>query len=410
MRVVRAWQVPSFLVALMQIRLVWLILCLLILSEGPDLKTRILTLLKGVFLEATLLVTGGAGFIGCNFVRAVLAKTGARIVVLDKLTYAGSLANLKDVESDSHFHFVKGDIADAELVTTVIREFNPSAVVNFAAESHVDRSIEGPAAFIETNVVGAWVLLDSARKYWSDLPSKEKDSFRFLQISTDEVYGSLGESGAFSELTPMAPNSPYSASKAAADHFARAYHATYGLPTIVTNCSNNYGPYQFPEKLIPLMVLNCLDGKPLPIYGDGGNVRDWIFVEDHCLGLLTVLERGKVGDSYNLGGRCERRNLEIVDLICTIVEEYFPAAENPSMADGGMKEYSQLKTCVEDRPGHDRRYAIDSTKVETELRWRPSLTLEEGMRKTIGWYLDHQGWCEQVSTKYRRERLGLIDG
>ncbi|HUV14669.1 MAG TPA: dTDP-glucose 4,6-dehydratase, partial [Acidobacteriota bacterium] len=331
-------------------------------------------------------------------------------VVLDKLTYAGNLANLEDVDSDSRFHFVKGDIADAELVTTVIREFKPSTVVNFAAESHVDRSIEGPAAFIETNVVGAWVLLDSARKYWSDLSWEEKDSFRFLQISTDEVYGSLGESGAFSELTPMAPNSPYSASKASADHFARAYHETYGLPTIVTNCSNNYGPYQFPEKLIPLMVLNCLDGKPLPIYGDGGNIRDWLFVEDHCLGLLTVLERGRVGESYNLGGRCERRNLEIVDLICSIVEEYLPAARNPSMADRGMKEYSQLKVYVEDRPGHDRRYAIDSTKVETELQWRPSLTLEEGMRKTIGWYLDHQGWCEQVSTEYQRERLGLIEG
>ena len=361
-------------------------------------------------MERTLLVTGGAGFIGCNFVRVALAETGAQIVVLDKLTYAGSLENLRDVEADQRYQFVKGDIADADLVNALLREYKPSALINFAAESHVDRSIEGPAAFIETNVVGAWVLLESARQYWRDLSSEEKDSFRFLQISTDEVYGSLGESGAFSESTPMAPNSPYSASKAAADHFARAYHETYGLPTIVTNCSNNYGPYQFPEKLIPLMILNCMEGKPLPIYGDGGNVRDWLYVEDHCLGLLRVLERGNVGEGYNLGGRCERRNIEIVDLICEVVEEYLPAAKNASLAKAGKTAYSQLKTYVADRPGHDRRYAIDPTKVESELGWRPSLTLEDGLRKTIAWYLDHMGWCELVSTEYQRERLGLVDG
>jgi dTDP-glucose 4,6-dehydratase len=361
-------------------------------------------------LEATLLVTGGAGFIGCNFVRVALAETRARIVVLDKLTYAGSLENLRDVEADSRFHFTEGDIADVDLVSALLREFKPSALINFAAESHVDRSIEGPAAFIETNVVGAWVLLDSARKYWNDLSSQEKDSFRFLQISTDEVYGSLGESGAFSERTPMAPNSPYSASKAAADHFARAYHATYGLPTIVTNCSNNYGPFQFPEKLIPLMILNCVEGKQLPIYGDGGNVRDWLYVEDHCRGLLRVLERGNVGESYNLGGRCERRNIEIVDLICAVVEEYLPANKNSSLARGGKTRYTQLKTYVEDRPGHDRRYAIDPTKMESELGWRPSLAIEDGLRKTVAWYLDHRGWCEHVSTEYRRDRLGLVDG
>lgn len=360
-------------------------------------------------MQGAYLVTGGAGFIGCNFVRAALAATRADVVVLDKLTYAGHLANLSDVEPDSRFRFIRGDIADARLVAKVLEGVRPSAIINFAAESHVDRSIEGPAAFVQTNVVGAWVLLESARNYWNGLPKGEKARFRFLQISTDEVYGSLGETGAFSEVTPMAPNSPYSASKAAADHFARAYERTYGLPTIVTNCSNNYGPYQFPEKLVPLMILNCLEGKPLPIYGDGGNVRDWLFVEDHCLGLLAVLERGRVGESYNLGGRCERRNVEIVDLICALVGEYLPAGRNPALVRAGQSEYLDLKTYVKDRPGHDRRYAIDPTKVEDELGWGPARSLEEGMRETVGWYIHHRRWCEQVSREYRRERLGLVD-
>jgi dTDP-glucose 4,6-dehydratase len=305
---------------------------------------------------------------------------------------------------------VEGDIADRHLVERLFRDYKPSALINFAAESHVDRSIDSPQAFVQTNVVGTFLLLDVARTYWAELSTSEKKAFRFFQISTDEVYGSLGKTGSFSETTPVAPNSPYSASKAAADHFVRAYHQTYGLPTLSTNCSNNYGPYQFPEKLMPLMILNALEGEPLPIYGDGGNIRDWLYVEDHCLGILQVLSEGTVGETYNLGGRCERTNLQIVDTICDILEEFIPAAENRTLSDKGIRDYKALKNFVEDRPGHDRRYAIDSSKVEQDLGWKPRNDLESGLRLTVGWYLDHLEWCAKVqSGVYRRERLGLSD-
>jgi dTDP-glucose 4,6-dehydratase len=355
------------------------------------------------------LITGGAGFIGCNFVRAALGRTGADVVVLDKLTYAGHLASLRDVWEDPRFTFVQGDIADGELVRSLLERHRPSAVVNFAAETHVDRSIDEPEAFVRTNVLGTFVLLEQGRAYWRSLPDDARTSFRFLQVSTDEVFGSLGPTGLFSETTPVAPNSPYSASKAAADHFVHAFHHTFGLPTLITNCSNNYGPYQFPEKLIPLMILNALEAQPLPIYGDGGNVRDWLFVEDHCEGILRVLLRGQVGEAYNLGGKCERRNVEIVDLLCEALEERRPAAGNPAMSAAGLPAYSLLKTFVRDRPGHDRRYAIDTSKAERELGWTPSHTLEQGLRKTVGWYLDNQAWCEEVQSRgYRRERLGVV--
>ncbi|HVG08187.1 MAG TPA: dTDP-glucose 4,6-dehydratase [Thermoanaerobaculia bacterium] len=340
----------------------------------------------------TLLVTGGAGFIGCNFVRLALAETRARIVILDKLTYAGSLENLADVLGDPRLTFVQGDIADRVEVRRVFAEHRPDAVVNFAAESHVDRSIEDASAFIETNIVGAFELLEAARRHVTD-------DFRFLHVSTDEVYGSLGPTGAFSEITPYAPNSPYAASKASADHLVRAYHETYGLPAVITNCSNNYGPYQFPEKLIPLMILNALEGKNLPIYGDGGNVRDWIYVEDHCRGVLAALQKGRPGEKYNLGGRSERTNLQIVDALCEILEAERPAASS----------YKELKTFVADRPGHDRRYAIDDEKARTELGWEPRQSFESGLRATVRWYLQNRAWCEAVqSGKYDRERLGLL--
>jgi dTDP-glucose 4,6-dehydratase len=340
----------------------------------------------------TLLITGGAGFIGCNFVRLVLAETGARVVVLDKLTYAGSLENLADVIGDPRLTFVQGDISDRVDVRRAFAEHRPDAVVNFAAESHVDRSIEDPGAFVQTNIVGAFELLEAARHH-------VKDGFRFLHVSTDEVYGSLGPTGAFVETTPYAPNSPYAASKAGADHLVRAYHETYGLPALITNCSNNYGPYQFPEKLIPLMTLNAVEGKSLPIYGDGGNVRDWIYVEDHCRGVLAALEHGRPGEKYNLGGRSERTNLQIVDAICEILEAERPAA----------RPYQELKTFVADRPGHDRRYAIDDAKARTELGWEPRQSFESGLRATVRWYLQNRAWCEAVQAgKYGRERLGLL--
>ena len=340
----------------------------------------------------TLLVTGGAGFIGCNFVRLVLAETPARVVVLDKLTYAGSLENLADVLGDPRLTFVQGDIADRVEVRKVFAEHRPDAVVNFAAESHVDRSIEDASAFIQTNIVGAFELLEAARR-------NVKDGFRFLHVSTDEVYGSLGPDGAFEETTPYAPNSPYAASKAGADHLVRAYHETYGLPALITNCSNNYGPYQFPEKLIPLMILNAVEGKNLPIYGDGGNVRDWIYVEDHCRGVLAALQKGRPGEKYNLGGRSERTNLQIVDAICGILEEERPPG----------RSYKDLKTFVPDRPGHDRRYAIDDTKARAELGWEPRQSFESGLKATVRWYLHNRAWCDAVqSGKYGRERLGLL--
>jgi len=359
-------------------------------------------------VSETVIVTGGAGFIGSNFVRLALNHIDDRVVVLDKLTYAGNLANIEELIDNQRLHFVQGDIADRRLVDSLFREFGPRAVINFAAESHVDRSIDSPQTFVETNVLGTFVLLDAARIYSTGLPGDQRKSFRFYQISTDEVYGSLGAQGSFSETTPVAPNSPYSASKASADHFVRAYHQTYGLPTLLTNCSNNYGPYQFPEKLMPLMILNALEGESLPIYGDGGHVRDWLHVEDHCLGILTVLREGKVGETYNLGGECERTNLQIVDSVCETMEELLPAAENEALRGKGIESYKALKTFVEDRPGHDRRYAIDSSKIRRELGWKPRHDLESGLRVTVRWYLDNLVWCKEVqSGTYRRERLGL---
>ncbi len=355
----------------------------------------------------TLFVTGGAGFIGSNFVRLALAETSDRIVVFDKLTYAGRPENLADCEADPRYAFVLGDIADREAVRQAFAEHRPAAVLNFAAESHVDRSIEDPSAFVRTNVAGCFELLDAARHFVRDLEAGERDAFRFLHVSTDEVYGSLGPSGAFTETTPYAPNSPYAASKAGADHLVRAYHETFGLPTLLTNCSNNYGPYQFPEKLIPLMILNALEGRPLPIYGDGANVRDWLYVEDHCRGLLTVLETGVPGEKYNLGGRSERTNLQIVDALCAALEAERPAAENPTLRQRGIASYLDLKTFVADRPGHDRRYAIDETKIRTELGWQPQHDFETGLAATVRWYLTHRDWCTAIQSSYGRERLGL---
>ena len=352
----------------------------------------------------TILVTGGAGFIGCNFVRLALAETEARVLVLDKLTYAGSLESLGGVLGDPRLRFVRGDIADRATVHRVFLEHRPTAVVNFAAESHVDRSIDDASDFVRTNVTGAFELLDGARLYLAAAPSAERERFRFLHVSTDEVYGSLGPTGAFTESTAYAPNSPYAASKAGADHLVRAFHETYGLPALLTNCSNNYGPYQFPEKLIPLMILNALEGRSLPIYGDGGNVRDWLYVEDHCRGILEVLRRGRPGEKYNLGGRSERTNLQIVDTICDILESERPAAENPAL---GGRGYRDLKTFVADRPGHDRRYAIDDGKIRSELSWEPRHDFASGLRATVRWYLANEAWCKAVQAgKYGRERLG----
>jgi dTDP-glucose 4,6-dehydratase len=356
----------------------------------------------------SLVVTGGAGFIGCNFARHALARGSERVVVLDKLTYAGSLENLRDVMDGDRVVFVQGDIADPELVASLFREHRPRAVVNFAAESHVDRSIDGPAPFLHTNVQGTFQLLEGARAFLAGADPAARRGFRFLHVSTDEVYGSLGATGAFSEDTPYAPNSPYSASKAAADHLVRAWHHTYGLPTLITNCSNNYGPYQFPEKLIPLMLLNALEAKPLPIYGDGGNIRDWLYVEDHCEGIWQVLTGGTVGGKYNLGGGNERTNLELVDTLCALLEEMRPARDNPALRSADVGAYAELKTFVPDRPGHDRRYAIDASRVRRELGWAPRHDLAGGLRRTVRWYLDHADWCRAIQhERYQRERLGL---
>lgn len=356
----------------------------------------------------TMIVTGGAGFIGSNFVRLALARTESRVVVVDKLTYAGNLCSLDEVAQHSRFVFVQADIADRAAVDAVYRDYRPTWVVNFAAESHVDRSIDGPRAFVQTNINGTFELLDAARLYVATLDASARARFRFLHVSTDEVYGTLGPSGLFSEETSYAPNSPYAASKAAADHLVRASHETYGLPTLITNCSNNYGPYQFPEKLIPLMILNVLEGKSLPIYGDGGNVRDWLFVEDHCEGILLVLQKGQVGEKYNIGGGNERTNLEVIDHLCAALETLRPAAQNPALRARGFTSYAALKTFVPDRPGHDRRYAIDATKIRKTLGWTPRHSFQQGLLQTIRWYLDHRDWCEAVQAgRYQRERLGL---
>ena len=356
----------------------------------------------------TIIVTGGAGFIGANFVRYALEHIAARLIIVDKLTYAGNLASLEESFGDSRVRFIKADIGVKDVMATIFQEYQPDAVVNFAAESHVDRSIDDPSPFIETNIVGTFALLEVTRKYLAAQPKDKKRAFRFLHVSTDEVYGSLGETGLFSETTPYAPNSPYAASKASADHLVRAWHETYGLPTVITNCSNNYGPLQFPEKLIPLMVLNALDGKPLPIYGDGGNIRDWLYVEDHCAGILLALQHGQPGGKYNIGGGNERTNLQIVDGICAEVEAILPAAENPALKAQGKSSYQELKTFVADRPGHDKRYAIDASKIRAELGWQPAYDFESGLAKTVRWYFENRKWCETVlAGKYERERLGL---
>jgi dTDP-glucose 4,6-dehydratase len=341
-------------------------------------------------MENTILVTGGAGFIGSNFILQGMERGSAAIVNLDKLTYAGNLCNLESVANERRYEFVHGDIADRSLVRGLLERRKPRAIVHFAAESHVDRSIRGPDDFIRTNVDGTFALLEEVRAYWGGLGEREKIDFRFLHVSTDEVYGSLEpEDAAFSERTPYAPNSPYAASKAASDHFVRAYHHTYGLPVLTTNCSNNYGRFQFPEKLIPLVILNARDGKPLPVYGDGQNVRDWLYVEDHCAAIAQVLDRGRVGQTYNIGGWNEKRNLEIVETICDIVDEMAGSRGEPRRG---------LITFVKDRPGHDRRYAMDATKIERELGWRPLETFESGIRKTVRWYLENSEWVRDVTS------------
>jgi dTDP-glucose 4,6-dehydratase len=338
-----------------------------------------------------ILVTGGAGFIGSNFILQWIEQESSLVLNLDKLTYAGNPRNLESVAAHPAYRFQQGDIVDRDLVGSLLQRERPRAIVHFAAESHVDRSIHGPDDFVRTNVNGTFSLLEEARAYWSSLPEAERDTFRFLHVSTDEVYGSLGpDDAAFSETTPYAPNSPYSASKAASDHLVRAYHRTYGLPTLTTNCSNNYGPYQFPEKLIPLIVLNACGGKPLPVYGDGQNVRDWLYVEDHCRAIRIVLSEGRVGDTYNIGGCNEKKNLEIVDTICELLDELRP--NDP------VVPHRNLIAFVKDRPGHDRRYAMDTRKIERELHWRPKETFETGIRKTVNWYLQHEDWVQDVTS------------
>jgi dTDP-glucose 4,6-dehydratase len=347
----------------------------------------------------TILVTGCAGFIGSNFVHTWLSSSGETVVNLDKLTYAGNLANLDALKGDPRHVFVQGDIGDRALVGQLLAEHKPRAVLNFAAESHVDRSIHGPGDFIETNVVGTFNLLESVRAYWHDLPAADKEAFRFLHVSTDEVYGTLLPTDPpFAETKAFEPNSPYSASKAASDHLVRAWHHTYGLPVLTTNCSNNYGPYHFPEKLIPLVLLNALAGKPLPIYGDGQQVRDWLYVQDHCRAIARVLEAGKVGETYNIGGWNEKPNLEVVHTLCAVLDELQPRADG--------KGYAEQITYVTDRPGHDRRYAIDARKIERDLGWKPQETFETGIRKTVQWYLANQAWVEGVTSGSYRQWVG----
>jgi dTDP-glucose 4,6-dehydratase len=344
----------------------------------------------------SILVTGGAGFIGSNFVLRWLQATESSVVNFDLLTYAGNPANLASVEASPRYAFVRGDLCDGELLGSLLQQHRPRAIVHFAAESHVDRSIASPEAFIRTNVQGTFILLEQAKKYWSQLNDDDRSAFRFLHVSTDEVYGSLGpKDPAFCETTAYAPNSPYAASKAASDHLVRAYHHTFGMPVLTTNCSNNYGPFQFPEKLIPLMILNAFEGKALPVYGDGKNVRDWLFVEDHCSALRAVLERGEIGETYNIGGNSERTNIDVVTTICDLVDEMLPMP--------GASNRRKLITYVQDRPGHDRRYAIDASKITHELGWKPAERFEDGLRKTVGWYLENGAWIESVRTGAYRD-------
>ena len=346
----------------------------------------------------TWLVTGGAGFIGGNFVLRAVAN-GVNVINLDALTYAGNLDTLSSLQGNPLHVFAQGDIGDRELVSGLLKEHQPDAVVNFAAESHVDRSIDGPGAFIQTNVVGTLGLLEATRDYWKALDGERREQFRFLHVSTDEVYGSLGDTGKFTETTPYAPNSPYSASKAASDHLVRAFHHTYGLPVLTTNCSNNYGPYHFPEKLIPLIIARALAGEPLPVYGDGKNVRDWLFVGDHCSAIRTVLEKGRVGETYNVGGNAEKQNIDVVHTVCALLDARVPRED-------GQPRSSQI-TFVADRPGHDRRYAIDASKLRDELGWEPAYTFEQGIAETVDWYLSNQDWVERVlDGSYRLERIG----
>ncbi len=348
----------------------------------------------------TYFVTGGAGFIGCNFVLNLLSSQNTRVINYDKLTYAGNLESLASVGNDPNYFFAEGDICDRNLVENLLKQHQPDYIINFAAESHVDRSIDGPAEFIQTNIVGTFELLQAARDYWNALSNEKKAGFRFLHVSTDEVFGSLGDDGYFTEETPYAPNSPYAASKAASDHLIRAYHKTYDLPVVTTNCSNNYGPFQFPEKLVPLMIHNALAGKPLPVYGDGQHIRDWLYVEDHCRAILTVLEKGNLGEVYTIGGNNEKTNLEMVHTLCGLLDEMRP--DSPHVPHQSLIHY------VSDRPGHDRRYAIDSGKIQNQLGWSPKETFETGLRKTVRWYLDNPTWVERVmSGAYRGERLGL---
>jgi dTDP-glucose 4,6-dehydratase len=355
--------------------------------------------------DKTLLVTGGAGFIGSNFVLSTLESlesSGCRIVNLDKLTYAGNRESLASLEKDARHVFVQGDIVDRKLVSQLLDQYHVSAVLNFAAESHVDRSISGPADFVQTNIVGTFELLEACRSHVATLPEDDAAAFRFLHVSTDEVFGSLGPTGHFTEASAYRPNSPYAASKAAADHLVRAYFGTYGLFTLTTNCSNNYGPRQFPEKLIPLILLNALEGRPLPVYGSGLNVRDWLYVEDHCEAIRLVLQRGRPGETYAIGGRSEMTNLSLVEMICDLLEELAPPTGR-----GGT--YRDLIRFVTDRPGHDHRYAIDPSKTERELGWRPRHTMATGLRETLLWYLSNREWCDRITTRvYGRERLGLL--
>ena len=345
--------------------------------------------------QDVIFVTGGAGFIGSNFVHHWLARDGGTVVNLDKLTYAGNLGNLRDLEGDPGHVFARGDICDVALVSGLLSTYRPWAIVHLAAESHVDRSIHGPEEFLQTNVIGTFRLLECAREYWSGLPPEQRERFRFLHVSTDEVFGSLAPAdAAFSERTPYAPSSPYSASKAGSDHFVRAYFRTYGLPALVTNCSNNYGPYQFPEKLIPLMILNALEGEPLPVYGDGMQVRDWLYVEDHCDALRAVLRRGRPGETYNIGGNSEKRNLDVVREICAILDELRPAPAGTP--------HASLVASVADRPGHDRRYAMDTRKIAQELGWSPRESFDSGLHKTVSWYVANRAWARSVmSGDYR---------
>lgn len=353
-------------------------------------------------MKKTILVTGGAGFIGGNFILGKLTESDCRIVNLDALTYAGNRETLAPVEDNPNYFFVEGSIADRNLVGEILEDYSPQAIVNFAAESHVDRSIDAPSDFIQTNIVGTFELLEVVRQHWGKLPENDKKAFRFLHVSTDEVYGSLGQTGLFTESSPYQPNSPYSASKAASDHLVRANFHTYGLPVLTTNCSNNYGPYQFPEKLIPLMILNALEGKSLPVYGDGSNVRDWLYVEDHCRAISCVLEKGIPGEVYNVGGNSEQKNIDVVTILCNLLDELLPDSDNYPHGD--------LVTFVKDRPGHDQRYAIDASKISSELGWAPQETFETGLKRTVEWYLSNFSWVERVQDgSYRGERLGLGD-